>query len=311
MSVVTHRERIAKTLRGEPTDRIPRGEFFISEGFVQAFLANEHAEDRPVPQGLPPAARVVHALDLDIASVSFSEGWGAIKQPDPDRALESLMQWRAGSDRFLFAVIDGPFSHAIQARGFNELLHAVRGAPHVARDLFQRGAEETRVVAQAARDAGAEGVVLGEDIAYGRSTYIRPSELRDLYFPALHAAAHEIRALGLAVVFHSEGNLNEILPDLRDCELDGLQGLEPESGMQLGEVRARVGSALTLWGNLGFDFLSASHSEEEIRAAVAQRITAMTGAGERSRFIFGACGGLVQGLCVETVKRIYAALDSI
>jgi len=277
---------------------------------VQVFLAQEPSDAPRVLRGLPLAASVIEALDLDIAPVSFSEGWGALTQPDPDRALESLMLWRVESDRFLCALIDGPFSVAVQARGFNALLHAVRGAPHVARDLFRQGAEETRIVAQAARDAGADGVILGEDIAFGRSTYIGPNELRDLYFPALHAAAREIHALGLAVLFHSEGNLNEILDDLRACDLDGLQGLEPESGMQIPAVRERVGSTLTLWGNLSFDFLSAPRAEEEIRSAVSQLVTLSFPAGRRTKFIFGSCGGLVQGLNVETVKRVYAALDS-
>lgn len=310
MGSLTARERIAKTLRGETVDRVPRGEFFISDEFVQVWLAHESPQAPHIDRDLPPAAQVVQALDLDIAPISLSAGWGALEQPDPDRTLESLMAWRAASDRFFCAVIDGPFSAAVRARGFNTLLHTVQGAPHVAQSLFERGAEEARVIAQAARDAGADGVVLGEDIAYGRSTYVHPGALREFYFPVLHSAVREIHALGLAVFFHSEGNLYAILDDLRGCQVDGLQGLEPESGMEIAAVRARVGSALTLWGNLSFGFLSAPRSPEEIRAAV-DRLVAAPGESERSRYIFGSCGGLVQGLNVETVKRVYAAVNSV
>lgn len=298
MSIQSHRERVFNTLHGERPDRLACGEFFVADEFIRGFLglgaqtAIQFSHQR----------RVIEALDLDIASVSLSAGWGALEQPDENRALDWLMQWSSSSDRFVFALIDGPFSAAAKARGFNMLLHYVRGAPHAARELFQQGAEEARLVAQAARDAGANGVILGEDIAYGKSTYVAPDNLRDLYFPELERAAAAMRALGLVVFFHSDGNLNAVLPDLGRCQLDGIQGLEPEAGMQMAATRVLVGPALTLWGNLGFDFLSAPRAEDEVSDAVR---AAQSGAGQTGGFILGSCAGLVQGLDLETVRRVY------
>lgn len=305
--MVTHRERVASALHRDSSsstgpDRLPCGEFFISDGFVREFRGLDAIRPARLSQSHHQA--VVEQLDLDAVSVAFSAGWGALEQPDEDRALETLMQWRAQSDRFVFALIDGPFSWAVKARGFNALMHYMRGAPHVARDLFERGAEETRVTAQAVRDAGAEGVVLGEDIAYGKTTYVSPTDLRELYLPALRQAAHGIRALGLEVFFHSDGNLTGILDDLAQCELTGIHGLEPESGMEIGAVRARVGNAMTLWGNLGYELLSALRTEDEIGAALREIESATAGSGG---LILGSCTGLVQGLHVETVKRVYAS----
>jgi uroporphyrinogen decarboxylase len=181
-------------------------------------------------------------------------------------------------------------------------MHALLGAPHRARDLFRRGADDARVIARAARDAGAEGVILGEDVAYGRTTYIAPNDLRELYFPYLRELARQIRALGLAVFFHSDGNLNAILDDLAACELDGIQGLEPAAGMDIGAARARVGDALTLWGNLGYAFLSAPRTDAEMDAAV--RAT-QSGSASRGKIILGSCSGLVPGMNIETVRRAH------
>ncbi|MBI4786121.1 MAG: hypothetical protein HY782_03625 [Chloroflexi bacterium] len=304
---MNHRELVLKTLRGERTDRLACGEFFIADEFVRAFVTL----DSQSPVEFDHYRAVVEQLDLDIATVSFSAGWGALEHPDEDRALDLLTRWRAAGDRFVFALIDGPFSAAAKARGFNMLLHYIHGAPHAARDLFRRGAEEARVVAQAARDAGADGVILGEDIAYGRSTYIAPKHLRELYFAELRAAAHEIRALGLTVFFHSDGNLNAVLDDLAACELDGLQGLEPEAGMELGAVRARVGPELTLWGNLGFDALASPLTPQPPSPSPGLEVQSRRGGrgrrGMEVRYIFGACAGLVQGMNVETVRQVYRA----
>ncbi len=279
-----HRTRVFQTLRGERADRIPQGEFFIADEFVRAFLGLAPA--RPVE--FQQRRAVVEQLDLDIASVAFSAGWGA---------LDALVRWSTEGERFVFALVDGPFSAAARARGFNMLMHYVGGAPEAARDLFRRGADETRVVAQAARDAGADGVILGEDIAYGKGTYVAPGALRELYFPVLTALARDVRGFGLAVFFHSDGNLNAVLDDLVDAGLDGIQGLEPEAGMDLDQTWARVGQRLTLWGNLGFHFLASPVD--------ASMVASVHAASPQTRYIFGSCAGLVQGMNVETVRRVY------
>ncbi len=294
-----YRERVFKTLNGETPDRTPCGEFFIADEFVRALIAESGAATLPpTPLAFRHYQSVVEQLGLDIAAVSLSAGWGALEQPDQDRALDLLVRWREQGDHFIVALIDGPFSAAVQARGLAELMHYVRGAPHVARELVRRGVEETRVVAQAVRDAGADGVVLGEDIAYGRSTYLAPGDLRELYFPELRAVVEGIHALGLAAFFHSDGNLHAVLPDLAGCGLDGIQGLEPEAGMDLASARASVGPQVTLWGNLGYDLLRAPRTDREIAAAL--------GRAEASRYILGSSPGLVQGMHVATVRRVYA-----
>ncbi len=296
---MSHRERVLKTLRGEKTDRIARGEFFIADEFVRAFLALD-AEDVVAHEH---RVDLIEQLDADIAAVAFSEGWGALTQPDEDRAIDSLARWRAESDRFVFAVIDGPFSAATKAAGFDALMKYVHSVPDVARDYFRRGAEETRVIAQAVRDAGADGVVLGEDLAYNRSTFFSPTQLREGYFPALAQLVGDVHALGLVAFFHSDGNLNSILPDLAASGVDGVQGLEPTAGMSVRGVREKIGEALTLWGNLSFELLSAEPSTQAIDAAIQTLVAASP-----RRLIIGACGGLVDGMNVETVRQVYRRL---
>jgi uroporphyrinogen decarboxylase len=139
-------------------------------------------------------------------------------------------------------------------------------------------------------------------LAYNRATFFSPKQLRELYIPELKQAVRDLHALGLTVFFHSDGNLNAILEDLATCELDGIQGLEPAAGMQIGAVRARLGNALALWGNLGFEFLSAPRTDEEITTAL-QGLEVENGG--RNRLIVGSCGGLVPGLNLETVRRVY------
>jgi uroporphyrinogen decarboxylase len=283
---MTPRERIYNTLRGAPTDRLARGEMFIADEFIRAFSPAQTLE------------RVIEELDLDVVSIPLSAGWGAPQQPDADGALQTMLQWRE-RDRFVFALIDGPFSAAVKEVGFDTLMRYTRSAPEAARRAFMQGADETRLVARAVHDAGADGVILGEDIAYNRAPYFSAEALGTLYFRALHAAVDDLHALGLVVFFHSDGNLNLVLDELATCNLDGIQGLEPEAGMSIARVRQRVGKRLTLWGNLGFDFLCVERTDEEIEQMINTIIQ------DSGKLIFGSCGGLVGGLNIETVRRVY------
>ncbi|MBI5030977.1 MAG: hypothetical protein HZB51_10650 [Chloroflexi bacterium] len=296
---MNHRERIIKTLNGEPIDRIARGEFFLAEEFVRAFLSL----DAQVPVMHDERAAVVEQLDFDMAAVAFSEGWGALQQLNEDHALESLVRWRAESDRFIVAVIDGPFSAGTKAVGFDAMMKYIHSIPHVATDYYRKGGEDAVALAQAVRDAGADGVVLGEDLAYNRSTFFSPKQLRECYFPALAETVRQIHDLGLAVFFHSDGNLNEILGDLVACGLDGVQGLEPAAGMSIPSARGKIGDKLTLWGNLSFEFLSDVRSDEEIAKALHD----ITQGG--GKLIVSSCGGLVDGMNIETVRRVYQAIS--
>lgn len=291
---MTHRERILKTLRGEPTDRLARGEFFIADEFARAFSADSAVDA---------LEQVVVQLDLDCVSIPFSTGWGTRVQPDEDRALEAVMRWRE-RDRFVFALIDGPFSAAVKAIGFDTLMRYSHSLPRVARKAFQQGAEDVCVIAHAVRDAGADGVILGEDIAYKRAPFFAPEALGAQYFRALEHVAHDLHALGLVVFFHSDGNLSAVLDDLAACALDGIQGLEPEAGMSIQRTRERVGNRLTLWGNLGFDFLSTAHTDAEIEAMI-EAITKDSG-----KLIFGSCSGLVGGMNIDTVRRAHRLADT-
>jgi uroporphyrinogen decarboxylase len=297
--VISHRERVLKTLRGQELDRVARGEFFIDDEFARTFL------------GVPGAVEfqqlraMVEELDLDVASVSMSGGWGALEHPSEERAFDFLSRWRNESDRFVFALIDGPFSASARTRGFEMLMHLVKSTSSAAQAMFRQGAEESLVVARAVRDAGAEGVILGEDIAYGRTTYLSPKDLRALYFPVLRDLVREIHSLGLVVFFHSDGNLNAILKDIAACEVDGIQGLEPDAGMILREAREKVGESIALWGNLSSDFLSAQHTLVEID----QALQSLVPFGTNSKLIWGSCSGLGQGMNPDTVRQVYRAMN--
>lgn len=292
----SRRGLVRRALSGEWPDRLLRGELTIDDEFVRDFVGIEG-------EAIPWSARhaVLRRLNHDLVVVSFSKGWGSPTQPDAEEAIFLVRQWRRESDLFVFALMDGPFSAFARAWGWEQaLVRLSEGSEAVQRfqaDSLVELLEQARSLAA----AGADGILIGDDIAYRRSTYVNPVALRRSYFPYLTVLVESVQAEGLPVVFHSDGNLWAVLDDLVASGINGLQGLEPGAGMGLGPVRERVGPYLCLWGNVDVGWLTQAPSTVEIKRRVTDLIAPLMG----TPMILGTSGGLMAGLPGANVEAMF------
>ena len=293
------REAVRIALAGEWPGRVLRGELVIDDAFVRDVVG---IEGEAIP--LPARQALLRRLEQDLVVVSFSGGWGAPQQPDPEEAEFLVRHWRAESGLFVFGLIDGPFSAAAKGWGWEAALSHL-SKPGLAEQRFMAEAV-VDLAAQAERLAslGADGLLIGDDIAYRRATYINPAALRLSYFPYLTVLVEAAQAAGLPVVFHSDGNLLAVLDDLMAAGINGLQGLEPGAAMTLAGVRAKVGPELCLWGNVDVGWLALPHEAEEIAGHVTRLLAPLAG----TPVILGTSGGLMPGVPGENVEAMVNAV---
>lgn len=294
-TTINCRRAVQRALAGQWPGRLLRGELVIDDAFVRDFVGLEG-------EAIPWAARhaVLQRLRHDLVVVSFSHGWGSPVQPDEQEALFLLREWRRASDLFVFALVDGPFSAAAKAWGWEQaLVHLTRPTPDVPRFMAEAVVEQAEFIQRLA-GAGADGILVGDDIAYRRSAYIQPAALRVSYFPYLTVLVEACQRAGLPVVFHSDGNLWEVLADLAATGINGIQGLEPAAGMSLAGVRSRVGPELCLWGNVDVGWLAQPRPAEEISAEVQRMLAPLAG----TPVILGTSGGLMAGLPGVSVEAM-------
>ncbi len=298
LGALTRRRAVQRALAGTWPGRLLRGELVIDDAFVRDVVGLEG-------EAIPWAARqaVLDRLRHDLVVVSFSHGWGSPVQPDPDEALFFLREWRSETDLFVFALVDGPFSAAAKAWGWEQaLVKLTRLPPDVPRFMAEAVVEQAEFVQQLA-GAGADGILIGDDIAYRRSAYVKPAALRQSYFPYLTVLVEACQQAGLPVVFHSDGNLWDVLADLAATGINGIQGLEPAAGMSLAGVRAKVGPELCLWGNVDVGWLAQPRPAAEITAEVQRLLAPLAG----TPVILGTSGGLMAGLPGAQVEAMFSA----
>jgi uroporphyrinogen decarboxylase len=76
-----------------------------------------------------------------------------------------------------------------------------------------------------AADQGINGIILADDVAYTRGLLTNPKILREYFLPSLANQVKEITRLGLPVFYHCDGDYHEIIPDLIDMHIQGLNAL--------------------------------------------------------------------------------------
>jgi uroporphyrinogen-III decarboxylase len=293
---IPSRQAVRCALAGHWPGRLLRGELVIDDEFVRDLIGL-------TGEAIPWAARkaVLERLHHDVVVVPFSGGWGNPQQPDLEESVYLLRQWRDDSDLFAFALIDGPFSRAAQAWGWEKaLVQLSRGGSEV-EDFLAETVVTLAEQAVGLAGQGAEGIILGDDIAYRQATYIKPAAMRQTYLPYLTILVDAVQAAGLPVVFHSDGNLWAILGDLQAAGINGLQGLEPGAAMGLPAVRERVGPNLCLWGNVDLGWLAQPRPAPVIQQQVRESIQPLNG----TPFILGTAGGLVAGLPGANVEALF------
>jgi hypothetical protein len=117
-----------------------------------------------------------------------------------------------------------------------------------------------------------------DDIAYKTSLLISPLWLRKHWVPRLTQLVSAWHDHGSYCLFHSDGNLWKILPDLVQAGIDGLNPLEVLASMTVSEVR-KAYPRLTLTGGIDVSQLLSLGTPEEIRAACRENIRATRGVG--------------------------------
>jgi len=121
-----------------------------------------------------------------------------------------------------------------------------------------------------------EAVFLGDDIAYKTGVMVSPKWLRREYFPRLERIITAFHRRGIRVLFHSDGNLLEILDDLVEAGIDGLNPLEVMAGMDPGEIHRRH-PHLFLAGGIDVSQLLPFGTPQQIRDTVLRTIEATGG----------------------------------
>lgn len=297
---LTPKERVRRALEHQEVDRLPRGELVIDDDAAARALG--------CPQdSLSFTGRLefVRRMELDIYCLAPRYPAGDSLPPARDCVFPDLQNWAGDTGLFIFGLLDGVFDWGVRLMGFLQFVTLYLRSPLSFEELAAGVTRLNDGLIARLKEAGADGVIIADDLAYQKGLYISPAALRKHLFPSLATQAANSAAAGLPVFFHSDGNYSPIIPDIIGAGFNGLHCIDRHSGLHPGEIRHEYGDRLCLWGSLDtVDTLRAGEPGylKELRDA------ALNATGGRG-FILGTSSGVFSGMDMDGLASIYRFFD--
>jgi len=159
-----------------------------------------------------------------------------------------------------------------QLMGFEGMCLALYDDPGLVEGVVERiGSFLFEVFKQAVGMPGVRAVWLADDLAHTEGFFFSPDFYRRVLFPWFRRYGEVAASRNLPLIYHCDGVLWDIIPDLVDCGITALQPIEPKA-MDIIEVKRKWGKHLALIGNIDLGGALARGTPQAVEAEVRQRI---------------------------------------
>ncbi len=153
----------------------------------------------------------------------------------------------------------GRYCMGVNTLSIFERLHALRGMEDTLMDLYTEDPRILRLLDRLVEyhvelirywaEIGADGLFLGDDWGSQRSMIVSADLWRRIYRPRYRRLFDEIHARGMDVIYHSCGNIMDIISDLIDIGVDALDPVQP-GAMDPREIARRFGGRISFYGGI-------------------------------------------------------------
>lgn len=283
------RSEVLAVLAGSCGNRLVRGEIWVSP----AVLRSQH-----LPNSAAGIAQLATTVGADFCFLSCDGPQAVASQPDALTGAVSTMHVQGLA---CGVVIDGPWQRLARTGGLLGLLGRLRSS---CEELRQELAIQTGLVQQeisAWADAGADLMLLADDIAYAGGPYFSPGVFIDLLLPSyLQLLAGAIN-IGVPMGFHSDGDMTVLLPFL-----NGFSFLCPEpEAIDLGEKKGHRVSGAVLSG-IRAAWLDPTCLGGIPESQISAEISSLASSGP---LMLGSACGLFDPRSLTALREVYRIAD--
>jgi len=214
-----------------------------------------------------------HPVDHPIKDIKDFDNYPL---PDPDKPgrlgkLPMLVQKYKGKKAIIFQQ-RAEFMWSVYLRGMDNLLMDFILEPEFAHRLLDRVLETNIRLAQNACRAGADIIVLGDDVAANSGPLMSPQLFDEFIAPRMKKIVDAIHAEGAKVIKHTDGNIMKIIDSIINTGIDGLNPIDPIAGMDIREIKEKYGHKVCLVGNIDCGPLLTFGTPEDVEKTVKETI---------------------------------------
>jgi uroporphyrinogen decarboxylase len=200
--------------------------------------------------------------------------------------------------------VGGIFTRTWMLMGIERFSYALFDKPElVARTFARIGAIQCAVLRRVVQMDKVFAIWYGDDLGYTEGLMVSTEVYRQYLFPWMEELVSIAHSAGMPFIFHSDGKLWDIIPDLIAMGVNALHPIEPKA-MDINEVKARYGHKLALFGNIDLGYTLVRGTPAEVRAEVRQRIKHLAPGGG---YAVGSSNSIARYVPVENFNAMREA----
>lgn len=286
------KRRLAAVFKGERPDRVPNFEVLVENPTLS------HVMGRAVPythtlENIPPADYLDFArrIGQDVIGMCFYSSpfrydapirsrrdyarlqeVGVECQAERLRLLDAYARAVEGTEIGLFVLLGSFLTDTYTSVfGFENFMCMLYDDRDLVEEILERYTAYYVALAERLVRYPLTFFYVGDDIAFKSGTLMAPKLLRELWIPRMRRIVAPARAAGIPILFHSDGNIEALIPDLIDMGVAALNPLEPY-GMDIRAIKRRYGRRLALVGNLDVGGALSTGAPDDVRREARQLI---------------------------------------
>lgn len=319
---MTSRERVLATLQRQEVDRVPRFEIWIdalAEELGQADLTSAYANlgqdcvmmptinppgsnawrdgtdewGRVWQKGLYKDGVVQTREDLE----RYTPGLSEVEHHYDDDAIREIRS-SYPDHCLIYGSHIGPFTAAYLAMGFDSFFLRLADDSEFVRRVLAARTEWCIAMYRKAVSLGAEVLVLGDDAAHQHGPMVSPATWHDVVLP-YHQEI--VEAVGVPMIWHSDGDIEQLMPAAIEAGFVGVHGIDAVAGMDLARMGREYGDDLVLIGNVDVRVLFGS----DLDAVRTEVDRCMAEGANGGGYMIASCNSISEGMNPAAVAEMF------
>lgn len=226
-----------------PQTTISDGATYLMDASGQRPVARLEDDDMPVALDITPF--LANKEDLDKISVTPASYFINSGRTEPVAQLVRDM----GGSAFIAGVAASQTMNSLAGwRGSEQAMLDLADDPLFVHEVMERATAISIEVGTALIHAGVDGIYIGD--AWASASIISPRIYEEFCLPYHRKAAQAFQRLGAKVYLHICGNSGPILEMMADTGVDAIEPLDVDGGVDLEDVKSRVGDRVCLKGGV-------------------------------------------------------------
>jgi uroporphyrinogen decarboxylase len=289
---------VKKAFEHHSVERLPRGELWLgTDLFKKMNLEDDLRGHLALISRLGQDVLCLPLSDVRSMNKDLGYRYFSLKELEEASKMDSL---------FLAALIDGPFQRLADKKGLMKILAEWKQERNEIAKEYEKERIEVGLLIKKCLERSVDAIIIADDLAGDRSLFIDPQDIQALFSPFYIQAVSEIHRVHSYALFHSCGNITNLIPQLVSYGFNGLAAIQHRAN-DLIAVKKKYGASLALMGGIDAELLEAGQMSSSSLEEYERLIQHLSQGGG---FILSSSSGLYSGNFIERIQELYRITDT-